>query len=167
MIARACDGDDSRSRLGASNAVWPVQTRSEQQRRGRKLRPGLSHSEAGRGAQRLHQKRPAGAFESARAPALRVPRRRRHPEGLHCALEHIAAIPWGCDRVSARKSAHLRCAVFGYGIASIGKPMKPASPCAVARASAVLLGLSILPVLAAPRALRPSRSDRNAPRDQS
>ncbi len=34
MIARACDGDDSRSRLGASNAVWPVQSSSEQRRRG-------------------------------------------------------------------------------------------------------------------------------------
>lgn len=119
------------------------------------------------GAHRMRERLLTGAWAFAPAPTLRVPGRSRHPGGLRRALERRAGAPWGCVRVGARKTAPLPCAAYRSGVASIGKPMEPAPPCAVARASAALLALSVLPVLTAPRALRRSRSGRNASRDQS
>ena len=74
IIARACDGNDFRFRLGASEAVWPVQTWSEQQRRRRKLRPGLglSKSGAGRGAEAAHMTMGRGLCVRSRTSASRT-----------------------------------------------------------------------------------------------
>ena len=112
-IARACDGNDFRFRLGASEAVWPVQTRSEQQRRRRKLRPGLgvSKSGAGRGAQAANTalnrglcvcSRTSASRTESQPPSRRVTSRTRfrcvvrlvNTTGIDCTSRLAAIVFW-------------------------------------------------------------------------